>query len=46
MLKSAFTDYLAPISDVQMASYIISFAVSAPDLMSGQVIPVKKDDPK
>lgn len=46
MLKSAFPDYLAPISDVQMASYIISFAVSAPDLMSGQVIPVKKDDPK
>lgn len=46
MLKAAFPDYQAKISDVQMASYIMHFAASAPELINGQVISVKKDDPK
>ena len=46
MLKAAFPDYQAKISDVQMASYIMHFAASAPELINGQVISVKKDDPR
>jgi 3-oxoacyl-[acyl-carrier protein] reductase len=45
MLKAAFPDYVAPINDVQMASFIYQFATSAAETMNGQVIPVKKDDP-
>ena len=45
MLKRAFPDYVAPINDVQMASYIVQFALSAPQIINGQVIPVKKEDP-
>lgn len=46
MLKSAFPTYIAEINDVQMASFILNFAENSGEVMNGQVIPVKKSDPK
>ena len=46
MLKSAFPGYKAPVTPIQMAQYIISFAQTAPGIMNGRIIPVTISNPK
>lgn len=46
MLKQAFPSYVSEINGVEMARFICGFAENAHGIVNGQVIPVKKDDPK
>lgn len=45
MLKTAFPDYRAPISDVQMANFIQHFSRYSAKTMSGCIIPVAISNP-
>ena len=45
MLNEAFPGYKAPVSPLEMASYIIDFAFNAHKVMNGKVIPVSLSNP-
>jgi 3-oxoacyl-[acyl-carrier protein] reductase len=45
MLKTAFPNYDAPVSDVQMANFIHHFSKFAAKIMNGSVIPVSVSNP-
>lgn len=45
MFKTAFFNATAPISDVQMAKWIFNFTVNSGEIIAGQVVKVKKNDP-
>ena len=45
MLKTAFPNYIAPVSDVQMANFIHHFSKFAAKIMNGSVIPVSVSNP-
>jgi len=45
MLESAFPGYAAPVSALEMASYIIEFATSGHKFYNGQILPVTMGNP-
>ena len=40
MLQAAFPNYIAPVTSLQMAAYIIDFTLTSANLFNGKIIPV------
>jgi len=45
MLQEAFPGYIAPVSAVKMAEYIVNFTLTAHEWMNGKIIPVSLTNP-